>query len=184
MTIPGEAEPRVTFGYDEAGRLTSVTGSAGTQRYRYDGGSQRIAAILDDRGEVALAIEYDDQGRVITERDADGLRDGGAVTFTYEPLLDGGVRTTVTYPPSLVEPGWHPVETTYHDARGRLTELEARPTSVDAYTGRYAHDADNRRIVLEDPCASLALVPRDWASSWLWRFLERLLWPAPPAATT
>jgi len=70
----------------------------------------------------------------------------------FEELADGGVRSTAIYPPSLVEPAWHPVQRALHDSQGRLLELELQPTSDQTLIGKYAYDPENRRIVLEDPC--------------------------------
>jgi YD repeat-containing protein len=167
----------VGFAFDEAGRLNTVRRPHKTdEAYRYDGASARIATIARD-GEVVLALTYDDEGRVIREQDALGLLDGAAVMYDYEPLPSGWVRTTVTYPESLVERGWHPTERAVHDDEARLREMVFQRTSGERLVGRYDYDSENRRIVIEDPCESLRPVPE---MSPLWRLwfvlLSILVW--------
>jgi len=155
VQVTNAADPTdfVRYEYDAAGRLIRAALSSGFgDRFAYDGDTQRITTISDDEGSVLLALEYDDKGRVVRDRDAQGLMDGEAVTFDYEDLPDGEVRTTVVYPPSLVERTWHPVQTTIHDSQGRLRELQLEPTSTQTLTGQYDYDPENRRIVLKDPC--------------------------------
>jgi YD repeat-containing protein len=153
---PSSSKSEVTFDYDAKGRLKNSTGGGVTQLYSYDGDSQRVTAISDGRGATLLALDYDDQGRVIRERDAEGLLDDEAVVFEYESLPDGGLRATATYPTSTEEPGWHPVQIAVSDSQGRFMELRFQPTSTQTLIGRYDYDPENRRIVVESPCGPLA----------------------------
>ena len=157
VQVADAADPNsfVRYAYDAAGRLVSAAPSRGiVQRFAYYAESQRISTVSDDLGAVVLKIDYDDKGRVIRERDARGLLDGEALTLAYEDLPDGGRRTTVTYPLSLIQPRWHPVQIAVHDAQGRLRALALRPTSRMVLIGRYDYDDQNRRIVLANPCSS------------------------------
>ena len=146
----------VDYKFDGTGRLIRAAPSGQPARvYAYDGSSERITTISDDEGAVLEAIGYDDRGWAIRQQDAQGLRDGEAVTLVYEDLPDGTRRTTVTYPPSLVEPSWHPVQIATHDAKGRALEVTYQATSTETLIGRYGYDAENRQILLQDPCASV-----------------------------
>ena len=51
----------------------------------------------------------------------------------------------MTYPPSLVEPSWHPVQIATHDAKGRALEVTYQATSTETLIGRYGYDAENRQ---------------------------------------
>jgi YD repeat-containing protein len=114
----------LTFAYDPVtGLLTSVTDWSGrmvkygydtnnpprlktaTDRnnqvttYAYDGTTQHLTSITDANGHVALTMTYDSQGRVATQKDAQGLGTGQLTTFSYGvPGGQGNVTTTVTYP--------------------------------------------------------------------------------------
>ena len=141
------------YEFDEAGRLIRATSSTSALRtYAYDGASQRITTISDDKGAVLLSLEYDDKGRVARERDAQGLLDGEAVSYVYEKLPDGSTRTTVTYPPSLIEPAWHPIQIATIDPQFRVRDLRLQPTSTQTFIGRYDWDSVNHRIDLQNPC--------------------------------
>jgi len=145
----------VDFQFDGIGRLVRAAPSGQPARvYAYDGTSERITTISDDGGVVLESVGYDDRGWVIRQQDAQGVRDGEAITLVYEDLPDGALRTTVTYPPSLVEASWHPVQITIHDARRRVLEVTYQPTSTQTLIGRYGYDAQNRQILLQDPCES------------------------------
>jgi YD repeat-containing protein len=152
----------VGYEYDSKGRLVRAAPSLSpARRFVYLGATQQITAITDDQGETLLALEYNDLGRVVRDRDAAGLVDGEAVVFNYERRADKSVHTTVTYPPSLVEPGWHPLKIADIDPLRRLTRLEVQPTSERRYIGRYDYDAQNRRIFLDRPCVSPGNVDPD-----------------------
>jgi hypothetical protein len=153
--VTDQADPTrfVSYGFDALGRLIRVApSSSATQRYAYEGTSQRISTVSDDSGHVLFSVDYDGAGRVAREQDAQGLIDGQAVVYVYEDLPDGGKRTTVTYPTSVVEPGWHPVQIAVHDSEGRVTEDTRKPTSKLTLIGRYAWDSENRKIALDPPC--------------------------------
>jgi RHS repeat-associated protein len=84
----------VQYTYDGQGRLTSVTDPAGSvTQYTYDP-NHRLLTITDPRNITFLANEYDAQGRVIRQTQADG----GVFTFDYS--VTGGFisSTKVTDP--------------------------------------------------------------------------------------
>src|SRR2546422_8178658 len=62
--------------------------------YNYDGTSQRIARITDPRNITYLTNEYDAQGRVIRQTQADS----GVFTFAYAVVGPTLTQTTVTDP--------------------------------------------------------------------------------------
>ena len=167
----------VDFEFDGTGRLIRAAPSGQPARvYAYDGDSERITTISDEDGAILESVGYDDRGWVIRQQDAQGLRDGEAVTLVYEDLPDGTIRTTVTYPPSLIEPSFHPVQIAIHDAKGRLTETTYQWTSTQTLIGRYGYDAQNRRILLQDPCAGLPTTEaRVGFLQWIWLFFNALL---------
>jgi hypothetical protein len=137
------------YEFDAIGRLARVVPAIGpARRYTYLGQTQQVSAIADDAGTVLLRLDYDETGRVIRDADAAGVVDGEAVTFAYEMLPDGGSRTTVTYPVSTIEPGWHPIQVETEDRQARTRSLELRPTSWAVLLGRYDWDNVNRRIAL------------------------------------
>ena len=70
---------QVRYTYDAAGRLESVTDPAGgVTRYTYDS-ANRMVTLRDPRGISFLTNEYDSDGRVVRQTQADGAR----WTFTY-----------------------------------------------------------------------------------------------------
>jgi RHS repeat-associated protein len=84
----------VQYTYDGQGRLTSVTDPAGgITQYTYDA-NHRLLTITDPRNITFLTNEYDAQGRVIRQTQAD------AGVFTFEYTVSGGfiTSTTVTDP--------------------------------------------------------------------------------------
>jgi len=141
---------RVRYGYDERGRLTSVTtdlspedgsiadGKVYTTRYAYDGDSDRIATIEESDGS-RLGLTYVQSGgawRVASTTDAlgrvtqyDYLATGQ--TVVTDPL---GTRTTFTY-----------------DALGQLTAITGPVVGGLAQTTRYAYDAKGNVISVIDP---------------------------------
>jgi YD repeat-containing protein len=143
----------VGYEYDSNGRLVRAAPSlSAPRRFVYLGATQQITAITDDQGTTLLSLDYDELGRVVRERDASGLLDGEGIAFIYDRRADKSVRTIVTYPPSLVEPGWHPLKIANIDRLRRLTRLEVQPTSERRYVGRYDYDDQNRRIAVDKPC--------------------------------
>lgn len=155
-------DPRfaVEYEYDTLGRLVHVAGEGILPvRFAYDRDTQQITSIANEAGVQLFSIEYDDKGWVVRERDFLGLAYGEARTFTYDRGPGRNVRAKVVFPPSLAEPGWHPVKVATMDGESRLTELQVQPTSKRIYVGRYSYDNVNRRIPLEPPCSEAISSP-------------------------
>jgi YD repeat-containing protein len=156
--VSSAVDPAVfaTYEYDAIGRLSRVVPAKGpAQRYTYLGQTQQITTITDDAGSVLIQLDYDERGRVIRDRDGQGLATGEALTVVYEEDSEGS-RTTVTYPVSLHDPVWHPVQIETEDSQFRTRTLTLQPTSWARLVGRYDWDRENRRIALDPkPCPPL-----------------------------
>jgi RHS repeat-associated protein len=80
----------VSYTYDAAGRLWKVTDpNNGVTEYSYDGSNQMLT-IKDARGIVYLTNEYDTNGRVIKQTQAD------STFYQLAYTLDGGGKVTQT----------------------------------------------------------------------------------------
>ncbi|HEV8471165.1 MAG TPA: RHS repeat-associated core domain-containing protein [Methylomirabilota bacterium] len=81
----------VRYGYDGGHRLVTVTDLAGgLTRYTYDVAG-RLATVTDPRGLTFVTNEYDEQGRVVQQRQADG----GVWTFAYRGPVGAHTGATV-----------------------------------------------------------------------------------------
>lgn len=141
----------VTYQYDAQGRLWQVTDrESRTTTFGYDGTSQRLTTITDARGNVALTMTYNAQGRVATQKDAQGLVTGAQTTFAYVVNGDGTRETTVTYPATSFEPAWSPTVTDYHNAQGWLTQRVSRPSSTETLTETFTYDANGNQSSITD----------------------------------
>ncbi len=143
----------VSFTYDGTGRLSTVTDREGnTTTYTYDGSSQRISAIADANGHIAVTNTYDGQGRVATQKDARGITSGQQTTFTYTDNGNGTNTTTITYPATSFEPGWTYKEEDTYDSEGRLTRHVAKPTSnsTEWVVEEYTYDTNSNVITSKD----------------------------------
>ena len=108
MSDWGSPVRAVVYQYDASGRLWKVTDREGkTTTFVYDGTSARLATITDARAHVALTLTYDAQGRVATQKDANGLTTGAATSILYVINGDATRVTTVTEPvTSLCQDAW------------------------------------------------------------------------------
>ncbi|HEX2050194.1 MAG TPA: RHS repeat-associated core domain-containing protein [Actinomycetota bacterium] len=80
----------VTYSYDASGRLASVTDpKGGVTTYTYDS-SHRMIGIQDARRVSFLTNEYDAQGRVVKQTQADG----STYRFAYTTDANGRPKTT------------------------------------------------------------------------------------------
>lgn len=131
-----------TYEYDANGRLWKVTNrESQTTTFGYDGTSQRLTTITDARGNVAVTMTYDAQGRVQTQKDGQGSVTGLATTFAYIVNPDGTRQTTVTYPPASFEPSFAPTVTDCYNAAGWLTQRVSRPSSTETLTEAFGYVA-------------------------------------------
>ncbi|MEK6719993.1 MAG: PA14 domain-containing protein [Chloroflexota bacterium] len=148
------ASPARTVGYqyDANGRLWKVTDREGkVTTLGYDGTSSRLATITDARGNVALTLVYDAQGRVTSQKDAKGLLTGATTTFGYVVNGDGTRVTTVTNPSTSFEPTFSPTMVDTYNAQGFLTSRVTRPSSTETLTESYAYEVTGFRASVTDP---------------------------------
>jgi YD repeat-containing protein len=100
----------VAFGYDDFGRLASVTDRAGAQTtFQYATDTHLLTRIVNPNGHASVTNGYRDDGRIEWQEDAVGNR----TTFEYV-----GNTTIITLPPSSAATTPR-VELTY-DELGRL----------------------------------------------------------------
>jgi RHS repeat-associated protein len=154
--IVSSAGPQVTFDRDPQGRITSVTDPAGNKiTYQYGAAGDLTAVtnrtgdttqfvyaaprphyltqVIDPLGHAGIRTNYDDQGRLVAETDADGK----TVQLSYDPT-----HSTETVKDQLGNP------TTYeYDDRGNIV------TEVDALGGvtKRTYDASNHMLSETDP---------------------------------
>ena len=166
----------MSFAYDEDGRLTELEDNAGRKvefhyvdgnlaeitdpnghitAYEYDE-KKRLTRIISPTGDLSVQNTYDDLGRTLQQRFADG----GAVTYQYDDANQSIVMrrqngSEVVY---------------YHDALYRNTRTvypvgeenigynseNKRISFTDRLgrTSRYAYDADGRLAVFTNPAGS------------------------------
>lgn len=80
----------VNYTYDASGRLWKVTNAVGgVTEYTYDS-SHRMLTLKDARGIVYLSNQYDSNGRVASQTQADGT------TYQFGYTLDGNGKNTQT----------------------------------------------------------------------------------------
>ncbi|MEU6222870.1 DUF6531 domain-containing protein [Streptomyces sp. NPDC047042] len=123
----------LTYGYNEAGRLTEVTNSSGLPlRFTYDA-EGRITSWTD-RNDTSYTYTYDERGRVVRAEGSGGYLSG---TLDY----DDTTRTTTTT-----------------DALGNVTRYEhneafrlIRTTDPLGHVTRQEWDANHRLVAVTDP---------------------------------
>ncbi len=131
----------VQYAYDAAGRLSSVIAADGTiTRYTYVSSSQQLNAVFDGQDTPVLTLTYDGQGRVVTQREGEGIRTGQQTTFAYVDQPGGGRVTTITYPPDPAGSTWRPIMQDSYDSLGRLVQRVDRPTATRTITEHRTYD--------------------------------------------
>ncbi|MGH9184934.1 MAG: RHS repeat-associated core domain-containing protein, partial [Acidimicrobiales bacterium] len=153
--LVGPDQRRVSYRYDPAGRLTSVStvddaGAAVSTRLGYDLDSDRVAEVTDPSGVTRLG--YDDAGSLVA-LDRDGL----ATAYRYDRQ---GRLTSVTTPDGssakIAYELSHRVTITdrhgttasgFFDAGGRL----AVATDATGHRTRFAYDDLDRVVSITDP---------------------------------
>lgn len=158
--------PQLTFVYgtsgNEAGKITSVTGPAGTVGYGYDASgnltavtdvrtktttyaydsSNRLTSITDPTGVVAVANTFDGQGRVATQT----RPQGAATTFTYGVDATSGWTTTAVTDSVTGSAG---VVTYYFDDAFRIRRISDNLPKPGGGTGNeaaFSYDSAGNRI--------------------------------------
>jgi RHS repeat-associated protein len=132
----------LSYGYDDAGRLTSATGLDGaTTRYGYDD-QDRVETVTGPGGRRELRNEYDDQGRVVRQADAAGaatefLYEGeGRLDFVHTIAPDEGIWTDIYAGNVLlasIDPFGNTTDFGYDENRNRTSVRDplGRATSYD-----------------------------------------------------
>ena len=122
----------VSYTYDGQFRLTHITDPAGgVTEYTYDGTSSRIHTIKDARGIVFLTNQYDANGRVILQTQADGT------TYQFAYTLDGSGKVTQT---DVTDPRGHVRRVTFNSDGYPLTDTRAHGIAL-AQTTSYTRQA-------------------------------------------
>src|SRR5438093_12435979 len=144
---------KVTYGYDQLGRLTRVVdkiGNAAGQdpilhswHYGYDGQTPHIVSLIDPDGRTRVTNTYNSEGRLATQKDGAG----NTSNFTY-----GNQITMVTDPrghltTQLFDPRWrlqsqsdtvggtpYVLQYVYGDASSNLTATIDRNGNETDYT--------------------------------------------------
>ncbi len=131
MTVAGQ--PAVSYGYDDAHRLTSITQGTSIVGFTYDDADRRSTLTLPNG--IVTAYGYDDANQLTSLTYTSGLTTLGTLTYGYDAV---GHRTTVggtwarTGLPQAV------AGATY-DAANRITAWAGQPLSYDA-NGNLASD--------------------------------------------
>lgn len=122
----------VRFGYDNNGRLETVTDRDGQlTRYAYYGDGMQLASITDANGHQAITLTYDDQGRVATRTDARGLLTHYSSVMQYSSGPDGTAVTTEMKVPSGLNPSFAPTIVSQFDSSQRLISETTQPAAGD-----------------------------------------------------
>lgn len=172
-TITDPIGRKITYGYDQNGRLTRVVdklGNAAGQdptlhswHYGYDAQTQHIASVIDPDGRTRVANTYNTEGRLATQKD--GV--ANTSNFTY-----GSQITMVTDPrghltTQLFDPRWrltsqsdtinlisYVLEYRYEDAYSNLT------ATIDRNGNRTDYTYDNFGNVLTKTDPQVPPAPR------------------------
>ena len=170
LTYPGSPTRKVTYTYDTADRLATVTDwSARVTHFRYDPATSRLARIELPNG-TQRVFSYDTAGRVANVRDE--VAAGGSLVSQFtlgydaldriveettlpEPAQFAVIAAAMTYDDDDRLAGWNAL-TTESDADGNLTKgplggalatfaYDARNRLTSVGTSTFTYDAENRR---------------------------------------
>jgi len=127
----------VNYTYDSGGRLWKVTDpNGGVTEYTYDS-SNRMLTIKDARGIVYLTNQYDSNGRVIRQTQADNS------TYQFGYTLDAGGKVTQT---DVTNPRGNIRRMTFNPNGYTLTDIRAY-SLPDQQTTTYERDLVSNRIL-------------------------------------
>jgi YD repeat-containing protein len=147
----GDALRSVEYGYDNLGRLTTVTtdltpadgsiadGAVFATNYTYDQTTARIASVTQSDG-TSVFFTYDAAGRVSTAKDHGGAA-SAQVTFTYDTATNS----------SAITDGNGQVWTYRYDANNQqLTEILAPAVDGAALSTKFQYDASGNLASITD----------------------------------
>lgn len=127
----------VGYVYDPSGRLAKVIDAAGgVTEYTYDA-SHRMLTIKDARGIVFLTNEYDANGRVTRQTQAD------STTYEFAYTVDGGGKVTQT---ELTNPRGYVRRATFSAAGYPVTDTQAQGNAL-AQTMTYTRQSGTNFIL-------------------------------------
>lgn len=130
---------KVSYEYDDKGNLTTVTDGGGIKKsYQYDKKHQMVS-WKDGAGNTVIENTYDEEGRVVKQKDADGhtaqisYKKNQTITTDFEGNqtvyhYDGQYRTT-----SVEYPDGSSVAYTYNEQNQVATETNAKGTKSYTY---------------------------------------------------
>lgn len=132
----------VSYTYDGSNRLWKATDQNGEiTEYTYDG-SHRMLTVADAKGIVYLTNEYDANGRVITQTQAD------TSTYEFDYTLDGSGKVTQT---DVTDPRGNVRRLTFNSDGYTLSDTRAEGTALEQ-TYTYTRQSGNNLILsVTDP---------------------------------
>jgi RHS repeat-associated protein len=136
--IVDNAGRTVTFGHDNIGNLTSVTGPAGNMVYGYIDAANKHKITSIDEGQGIYANTYDAQGRVLQQ-----THGTGSIAFEYQSPYK---KTKIT--------------TTVKDGAGNVLNTQTRTTEFDT-NGQVAKTTDTYGNVMNYTRNSSMYVTRE-----------------------
>lgn len=132
----------VGYEYDASGRLWKVTdANGGVTEYTYDA-SHRMVTIEDARGIVYLTNEYDTNGRVVRQTQADNT------TYEMAYTLDGSGRVAQA---DLTNPRGQAERLTFNTSGYVTTHVQAVGTSLERTTTFTRQSGTNLLTSVTDP---------------------------------
>ncbi|HVH28119.1 MAG TPA: DUF6531 domain-containing protein [Vicinamibacterales bacterium] len=132
----------VLYQYDASGRLWKVTDAVGgVTEYTYDT-NHRMLTLKDARGIVYLTNEYDANGRVSRQTQADDT------TYEFAYTLDGAGKVTEA---EVTDPRGHVRRVTFNAAGYSTSQTEALGTALARTTNLTRQANTNLLLSLTDP---------------------------------
>lgn len=193
--VEDQTQRRVSYEYDEKKRLNKVTYPDNTSRqYLYENASypSALTGIINELGQRALTVSYDDKGRAISTEHAGGVNkyqvtyqtDGSAkvtdplgTTRQYSfTSINGAVKTTGLSQPCPTGCGQSGKHTDY-DTQGNPVRIVDWNGTVTEYTHDQTRGLELRRTEgLQDQGGSSIVQPetRTIVTSWHATFAEPL----------
>jgi YD repeat-containing protein len=142
-SITDDSGRTVSYSYDSAGRLVSVTyPDGGVEQFTYDGTSDRIISDIMPNGQTRVTNHYDSNERV----DQQTLANGGVYKFAYTTNPNGQVTET-----DVTDPRGYVREILFNDA-GYVTSSTSASGTPLAQTMTFQRDPNSNLITsVTDP---------------------------------